>query len=53
MTYRTCPFCDELNPPDAEFCGVCHKRIVEFTTSAYFVGRELRQPKYDPRVVRA
>jgi hypothetical protein len=49
MTYRTCPFCDELNPPDAEFCDFCHQRIVVYSTLAYFNGSELRQPKYDPR----
>lgn len=49
MTHRTCPRCDELSPPDAEFCEACHFRIVVYSTLASFHGRELRQPRLDPR----
>lgn len=47
---RTCPFCEDLNHADAEFCETCHRRIVLYTSVAYFSGRELRQPTFDPRL---
>lgn len=50
MMHRTCPFCDDLSPADAEFCETCHQRIVVYSTLAYFNGNELRQPRFAPRL---